>query len=315
MQILILTDRVSNQASLDSKDTRVQVNQVKQALRSLGHEVAVAYFSMNLAITGRTIERSQCDLVFNLVENLSSASLLCLPPLLCQSLGVRCCGGSARTLLLTAQKPGAKRLLVSANLPTPRWVEQRDVFDQRWYLGIPLILKPIDQEASLGIDEFSVQLFSTQEELSNALKGGSIFAEEYIEGREFSVSLLPGGEVLPVAELCFIDYPAGRRKVAGYEAKWEVDSFAYQHTQRRFDLPKEDSALVAELKEKAVRTYQVFGSTGPARVDVRVDGNNQLFILEMNSNPCLERESGYAAAALQAGISYEQLIERLALEA
>ena len=64
-----------------------------------------------------------------------------------------------------------------------------------------------------------------------------------------------------------------------------------------------------------MRTYQVFGSTGPARVDVRVDGNNQLFILEMNSNPCLERESGYAAAALQAGISYEQLIERLALEA
>lgn len=315
MHILILTDRVSNQASLDSKDTKLQVNQVKKALKSLGHEVDVAYFSMNLAITGRTIERSECDLVFNLVENLGSASLLCLPPLLCQSLGVRCCGGSARTLLLSAQKTEAKRLLVSAGLPTPKWVEKRDVFSQTWYLDTPLIIKPTDQEASLGIDESSVRQFSSQEELFSVLKEQGMFAEEYIEGREFSVSILPSGEVLPVAELCFIDYPSDRMKVAGYEAKWEVDSFAYQHTQRRFDLPKEDSALVAELKEKAVRTYQVFGSTGPARIDVRVNGNNQLFILEMNSNPCLERESGYAAAALMAGISYEQLIERLITEA
>jgi len=314
MRILILTDRLSSQASLDSKDTQLQASQVRQALRSLGHEVSVAYFSMNLAIAGRSIERSGCDKVFNLVENLNSASLLCLPPLLCQSLGVDCCGGSARTLLLTAQKPGAKRLLVSANLPTPRWVGQRDVFDQRWYLGIPLILKPIDQEASLGIDESSVRVFASQEELATALADGHLFGEEYIEGREFSVSVLPGGEVLPVAELCFVDYPSDRIKVAGYEAKWEVDSFAYQHTQRRFAFPDEDSDLVGTLGELALKTYRLFGSSGPARVDVRVDGNNRPFILEMNSNPCLERESGYAAAALQAGISYEQLIERLVEE-
>lgn len=315
MRILILTDRLTSKAGLDSKDTKLQVSQVRQALKSLGHEVVMAYFSMNLAITGRSIERSCCDTVFNLVENLSSASLLCLPPLLCQSLGVSCCGGSAQTLLLSADKTKAKRMLHMTGLPTPRWVEVHDVQSNTWCLHTQLILKPIDQEASLGIDEYSVRSFSSEEELSGALQGGRFFAEEYIEGREFSVSVLPGGKVLPVAELCFVDYPPERVKVVGYEAKWEVDSFAYQHTQRRFVFPSEDAELVAKLQELALKTYQLFGSSGPARIDFRVDEHKQPYILEMNSNPCLERESGYAASALQAGISYEQLIAALIEEA
>ncbi|MGE4585167.1 MAG: hypothetical protein AB7C91_11010 [Sphaerochaeta sp.] len=310
MHVLILTDRLGPEQTKDALDTKAQVKAVREALKSLGHTVEVAFFSMNLALTGRRIERSGCDVVFNLVENLASSKLLHLPALVCESLGVRCTGGSAHTLWVTGDKLVAKHLLSSAGLPTPRWVTRRTVADA-WYLHTPLILKPIAQEASVGITEASVKTFSTTEQLGSALDVEDLFGEAYIEGREFNLSILPGGKVLAPAQMLFVEYPEGKAKVVGYEAKWEEDSFAYQHTRRTFTLGEEDRDLGRELQHLALETYTLFGGTGYARVDFRVDAQGCPYILEMNSNPCIAGDSGFIAAAMHEGLSYKQVIDLL----
>jgi len=315
MHIMILTDPVGEQATKDESDTLIQVAAVRRALRRLGHSVEVAYFSLNLIQVARRIKSSGCDLVFNLVENLASSRLLHLVPLLCQSIGVRCSGGGSTTLSLSGDKVEAKRLLALKGLPTACWIEDGEQRNLKEFLHVKMIIKPRAEEASVGITEASVRSFSTIREIKGLFEEGDVFAEEYIDGREFNLSILPGGDVLPPAEMLFIDYPPTRTRVVGYEAKWEEDSFAYQHTKRTFSFPEEDALLLKVLTDLAKETYTLFGASGYARVDFRVNKAGEPFILELNSNPCIAPDSGFVAAAAEAGYSYERLIETLITEA
>jgi len=184
----------------------------------------------------------------------------------------------------------------------------------------PCILKSVWEDASVGLDEGSVIQPENMEQLREAMNrrrekgGGEWFAEAYIEGREFNLSLLAGSngpEVLPAAEILFEDYPPGKARVVGYRAKWEEDSFEYQHTPRCFAFPAEDRALLDQLVIIAKHCWQLFGLRGYARVDFRVDRAGRPWVLEINANPCLSPDAGFAAAAQQAGLSYTQLIERI----
>lgn len=315
MKILILTDALKANLREDEIDTLLQVKAVKKALLSLGHTVEVAQFSMNLVLTGRRIERSGCDFVFNLVENLSSSRLLHLVPLLCQTLGIPHSGGSAYTLMITGDKLLAKSQLSLANLPTPLWIQKDKRTNLSSFLHIPLLKKPIAQEASVGITDASVCTYELEKDLLSVWETQEdIFLEQYIEGREFNISILNDGSILPISEMCFVDYPIDLPKIVGYEAKWEVDSFAYQHTQRTFSFKKEDEPLLEQLKQLSKEVYTLFGASGYARVDFRVDQDNKPYILEMNSNPCIAYDSGFTAAAEQAGLSYTQMIESLIKE-
>ncbi len=310
MKVLILTDAHKKVMSEDEADTIQQVKAVKKALLKLGHTVEVAEFSMNLILTGRRIEKSGCDLVFNLVENLASSHLLHLVPLLCETLSIPCSGGSSYTLSVTGDKVVAKKSLRLASLPTPLWVERGINYDS--FLNVPLLVKPIAQEASVGITDASLRTFGDVEQLGSFLcEHPDTFIEQYIDGKEFNISILPGGRVLPVCEMRFVDYPSDKPKIVGYEAKWDEDSFSYQHTQRSYAFKKEDEALVSELEQLTKKVYGLFGGSGYARVDFRVDEHQKPYILEMNSNPCITPDSGFIAAAAQAGLSYPEVIEQL----
>jgi D-alanine-D-alanine ligase len=148
--------------------------------------------------------------------------------------------------------------------------------------------------------------------------GGDCFAEQFIDGREFNLSVLAcqgGAEVLPPAEMRFIDYPAGKWKVVGYRAKWDEASFESLHTQRSFEFAKSERPLLQNLIDMAKRCWHLFGLRGYARVDFRVDERNQPWVLEINANPCLSPDAGFVAAASQAGLSYRQVVERILQDA
>jgi len=141
--------------------------------------------------------------------------------------------------------------------------------------------------------------------------GTEHFAESFIEGREFNLSLLEGrgrASVLPIAEILFEDWREGSPRIVGYDAKWTSDSDAYTGTPRRFGLEKTEPALAAELERLAKSCWDLFGLAGYARVDFRVDGEGKPWILEVNVNPCLNPDAGFAAAAATAGLSYRDLI-------
>lgn len=307
MHVLILTDQLGKQPSKDELDTRLQVKQVRSALLALGHTVSIDYFSMNLPLTGRRIERSGCEFVFNLVENLPSTRLLHLPVLVCETLSIPHSGANSFTLSVSGDKLVSKHLMDSAGLPVPKRVEPGMLKEG----GERLILKPVDQEASIGITEASVSFFQTEEQLALALKDKTLFAEQYIDGMEFNLSILPGSQVLPPAKMCFLEYPEERVKVVGYEAKWEEDSFAYKHTVRTFDLDEREQQLAERLKTLALDVYTLLGESGYARVDFRVDENLNPYVLELNSNPCIANDSGFTASANKAGLTYEAMIDSI----
>jgi D-alanine-D-alanine ligase len=132
-----------------------------------------------------------------------------------------------------------------------------------------------------------------------------------VEGREFNVALLAEDGTLcalPIAEMRFENWPSSKPRIVGYRAKWDEGSSEAVQTTRGFGTPPE---LAAALSELALRTSELVGIKGYARVDFRVDFEGRPTILEINPNPSLDPDAGFAAAAREAGLSYESTILRI----
>src|SRR5690606_7059328 len=118
------------------------------------------------------------------------------------------------------------------------------------------------EHASLGLDAGSVvPAAAARREIASRQRrfGGTFFAEAYVEGREFNLSLLEtaaGPLVLPVAEILFVGFPADRPRIVDYEAKWATKSAAYVNTPRHFDFPAGDAALIVDLKDLALAVWR-----------------------------------------------------------
>jgi D-alanine-D-alanine ligase len=118
-------------------------------------------------------------------------------------------------------------------------------------------------------------------------------------------------EPLPPAETLFRDYPPGKPRIVDYAAKWDAASFEYNNTLRRFEFPATDAALLARLRAVALACARLFDLHGYARVDVRVDAAGTPWVLEVNANPCLSPDAGFAAAAAAAGLDGTAVLQRI----
>ncbi|MGD1876426.1 MAG: hypothetical protein ACFB13_02875 [Kiloniellaceae bacterium] len=294
----------------DEADTIATAKAIAAALQRLGYHSKVIRLGLDLGdLNGLAARRPA--LVFNLVEALDGDSALAhLAPAMLDHIGLGYTGAGVEAHHMTLTKTAAKRLLAAAGLPTPQWS-----LDGRGFApDARVIVKSLTEHASLGIDARSVvsAAKARQEILAREQRfGGRFFAEAFIEGREFNLSLLQtpqGPRVLPSAEILFVDFPAGRPQIVDYEAKWDTAATAYVNTPRSFEFADSDTALLAELEALALKTWDLFGLTGYARVDFRVDAAGRPTILEVNLNPCLAPDAGFAAAAARAGLGYAALI-------
>jgi D-alanine-D-alanine ligase len=170
------------------------------------------------------------------------------------------------------------------------------------------------------MDEDCLVRFQDEDRLRSRLQtyqqeaGRACFAEQYIDGREFNISLLAaddGPQVLPPAEIDFSAYPEGKARIVDYKAKWIEHSFEYNNTPRTFEFPARDAPLLERVSRMAAQCWPLFGLRGYARVDFRVDDRGQPYILEINANPCLSPDSGFPAAGERAGFSYDELVRRI----
>jgi D-alanine-D-alanine ligase len=304
----------------DEQDTLDQARSVTRCLAAAGHAPTRLTFGLDLEAAARALAALAPDLVVNLVESVGGkGSLIHLAPACLEALGLRFTGASSAAMFATTRKVLAKRLLVGAGLPTPAWVEAGRSIGAaarpgRW------IVKPVCEDASIGLDDDAVVEVRDPDRLPALLAerahrvGSEVFAERYVEGRELNLSLLAKGadlEVLPPAEILFAEFPAGKPRIVGYAAKWEVDSFEYAHTPPRFDFPARDRPLLAALERLARRAWSLFGLSGYARVDFRVDPRGRPWILEVNANPCLSDDAGFAAAAARGNLAPRDVIERI----
>ena len=317
-RVLIVHGVPDGEERPDEADTLAQCALVGSTLQGAGHECRTLGLGLDLSAL-RTHTADGVDLVFNLVESLEGrCDLAHLPATVLEALDVPFSGAGARALYVSTDKLLAKALLRAAGLPTPDWW-----LDAQSLTGsAAVIVKSVHEDASFGLDAGSVVAASRAgaELRARARRfGGRWFAERYIEGREFNVALIEeadGPRVLPLAEIVFEDHGPGQPRIVDYAAKWQVDSFGYQHTPRRFiDEDGADVGLAAELRALALQVWQLLGLSGYARVDFRVDtaapGAPRPYILEVNANPCLAEDAGFSAAARTAGLDLQGVLERI----
>lgn len=316
--IVILHSAITNDAQPDDLETLQQVAAIKAALTNLGLKVATVPFTLDFSKLTDQLQSYRPELIFNLVESIGARSDLChLVTLFLEKFGIPYTGGNTSSLMMSQDKLLAKTIMQIAGLPTAEWFTAKDVAVDNFPQYGPYIIKSARVDGSIGLSQDSlVSSYDSFIKIINDRQqsyGGEWFAERYISGREFNISLLASGntpEILPIAEIKFKDF-AGQATLVDYNAKWQETSKEYINTPRCFDFADQDQDLLTRLKELALAAWRTFEATAYARLDVRVDEAGHPWILELNINPSLAPDAGFAAAAAKAGLSYERLIAKI----
>ncbi|HOW51051.1 MAG TPA: ATP-grasp domain-containing protein [bacterium] len=320
---VLLHNPVDPNARKDDLDLFEEMQAVEAALTTLGWKHTRIVFDTDIARVKRELDAVKAGVVFNLVETLEGkGSHQYLAPALLEHWGIKYTGGTAESLFITTDKLLAKELLTLNRIPTPECFcpgrFEQLVPDARY------IVKAVDEDASLGMDAKSILTPSEGDDLAAFIRGKEkthgvrFFAERFIEGREFNLTVLGmngAPQILSPAEIRFINFGDKRPKIVDYRAKWEEKSFEYKNTQRSFDFPPEDAPLLARLGELAGQCWRELRLAGYARVDFRVDEQGNPWVLEVNVNPCITHYGGVAAACERAGISYDTFVARIVAEA
>ncbi len=294
------------------------VEAVHHALLELGYDVTRVPLAPPLEQTSKKLHELAVNLVFNLFEGFcgypeTEAEI----PHILSALGIPYTGCTAAALRLALDKVKTKVILRDAGISTPDFQLLNPETLSTFQLGYPCIVKPCREDASHGLSEESVvNDFTTLERqvrlVSNSY-GGEALVEEFIDGREFNVTVLGNSErtVLPVSEIAY-SLPHGLPRILTFAAKWEPDSLYYQDT--RVICPAEIEADEQEhITETALAVFRLLGCLGYARVDMRLDENRRLNVIEVNPNPDISPGNGAARQAEAAGMTYTQFIEKIVL--
>ena len=323
MKIAVLHDLVKPGAAPDLQDNLAQAGYASLLLKKLGHQVFRTPFCetgfQGKSVSTNILFNQKPDLVFNLVEApKDQGRLIHMAPLLLERLGLCYTGSGVKALMSTSNKLWAKRILRSAGLLTPDWLHPTMDGAGGGVQAGAFILKSVWEHGSFGLDNDSAMDHPGLGEVKNQMRlradkyGGDWFAERFIFGREFNLSLLAsetGAQVLPPAEMLFTGYSDHEYQLVDYAAKWEPQNPHFDGTRRRFDFGMADSNLLQQLKHYARQCWKLFGLRGWARVDFRIDEEGSPWILEVNANPCLAKDAGFMAAVKRAGLKPEQAVD------
>jgi D-alanine-D-alanine ligase len=304
----------------DAADVLEEAAYIATGLKALGHETLVVPVGLDLASLVGSIGDLRPDVVFNLMESIGGyGRLISVVPALLESLRIPFTGCSASAQWTTSNKLEAKLRMAAAGVATPQWITQKEVCaaDADSSAGL-WIVKSVWEHASLGLDDESVVEFNEVRNLIErraAQFGGDWFAERFIAGRELNVALIgtaAGPRVLPVAEIRFEDYPPGKPQIVGYAAKWHAASPEYTQTVRSFAV---EPSLAGVAATAALQCWETFALSGYARVDFRVDEAGRLWVLEINANPCLSPDAGFAAALEVAQVQFVSALDWILADA
>lgn len=294
------------------------VDEVAQALTEGGHAVSLLGVYDSLSELVDEVHKQKPDLVFNLLETFADkdsydmhiTAVLAL-------LGQRFTGTGPVGMALRQDKAITKKLLKFHGVRCPAFaIFDRGNLEFAGRMHFPMFVKPMRGDASIGVHDSSLvhdyaslvrEVSAIHEELHDAA-----IVEEYIEGREFYVGVLGNDppEALPVIEMDFSKLPPDHPRIYGWEAKFDHSSVQFENVNSivATDLAPEVRARITNAALEAVFALQV---RDYARVDMRLAADGTPFVVEVNANPYLERTSAFAIAALQAGMGYKTLINRI----
>jgi D-alanine-D-alanine ligase len=297
-----------------------EVAAVRGALKQLGIRFRLAG-ARSVRDLDALLKSGREQVVVNLVEALDGLDEhACLVPDICRSYGRSVTGNTTSCLSLTLDKIFTKAVLSARGIPTPWWIQvsvdepipsiPQDCF--------PVIVKPSRSDASEGIDAGSVlgESGPRLEDLVRRLHrttGKPVLIERYLEGREFNVALMEDSgsvRLLPPSEIVFTGFPPGKPKIVDYAAKWLEGSFEYCNTERLIPAQLSDSEF-EEIRDLSLHSWQACGCRDYARVDLRMGSDGHCSVLEINANPDIAPDAGFAAALEAGKIDYAEFVSTI----
>ena len=304
---------VEKRASLTINDS---VEAVYRALTESGYPVVRIPLLPPLESAKESLKKLETAIVFNLFEGFDGypETEPAITNFLAE-LGLTYTGCPGKALSLGLDKINTKAHLEAMGAETPRYQLLGPKTSSLFHLSYPCIVKPYAEDGSNGISEESVvyDFASLEKQLAtiSRLFGKRALVEEFIDGREFNVTVLGTSPptALPVSEIIY-SLPQGMPRILTFSAKWDPQSTYFRGT--KAVCPAE---IDAELKERITQTallaFRLLGSRGYARVDFRLDSEEKLKIIELNPNPDISPDAGAALQAKVAGLSYPQFIEQI----
>ncbi|MCG8588630.1 MAG: ATP-grasp domain-containing protein [Proteobacteria bacterium] len=292
---------------------------VVKALRELGHEVRVLGVAHELVPIRELVEEWKPHVVFNLlIEFQDEAAYQMHIASYLELLKVPYTGCNPRGLLLARDKALSKKIFRFHRIPSPAFAVFRRGrrFRMAPYARLPLIVKSVDEDASMGVSQASIvrdeEQLRERVEFVHRTVGTDALAEEYIEGRELTIAVLGNQRLttFPVWEMFFKKLPEGTEPIATHKVKWDPD---YQKkvgigTGRAKNLSQETETQIASL---ARRVYRALDLSGFARMDLRLTDAGRIYVIEANATPDLSRDEDLAESAKAAGLAYPELLQRI----
>ena len=288
--------------------------EIFEALGKLGHEPVYQ------VVDGRdqsliALARADADLYFNLTESYAGDDTMDMNLAgYLDLLGKPYTGAGPHALYLAQDKALAKKIFAFHGIRTPFFATSyKGKLDHAHDIAFPLIVKPVSEDGSIGIDASSVvgsvkELMEKIHDIHEEFDSPALI-EEYIEGREIYAAVIGNEkpEALPLVELDLSKLPEGTPRIAGKEVKWEKETEAYKVTK---SAPAEDldEETAQKLSDTAVSAYQALKLRDYGRIDMRLTAKGEVYVIEANPNPWLSSGAEFAMAARKAGRSYTQLV-------
>lgn len=306
-------DQAWDPADLDI--TLQEVANLESAIEEQGHPVTnVPVFDHDLSSCLSAYDTDR-HIVFNWCEEIpgvANSEVLVAETL--EDLDFTYTGATPEVLRFCWDKEMVKRLLERAGVPTPRWRIYDSLKIDDWSC-FPAIVKPSREHCSHGVTTDAVvtspqKLKDRIGYILDAFRQPAL-VEDFIDGREFHVSLWGNGSVrmLPPAEMDFALFDDVRDRLCTYDSKFMPGSSHYVNI--GLQLPAAlDEAEYERLKKTSILAYKTSGCRDYARLDIRLrDG--VFYVLDVNPNSDISAEASMACAAEYAGYSHGEMISRI----
>ena len=313
------TDPPANQdySRFLGEDAKEVEYEVATTLMARGYEVRLLGFRSDLKQLLAGLDAAPFDVVFNLTERFRDQSTLDYTVAgLLEMKGVPYTGAGPAGLILSRHKALTKMVLNHHGVRTPRFMEVNvgEACNRPSDLRFPLIVKPVDEDASVGIARASVvrddQALSERVAFVHAKVKTAAIVEEFIAGREIYVGVLGNDQPkpLPPIEMVFDNAVPVEQRIATFKVKW---SSKYRETRGISNRIVDDLApeVMAKLGEVAVASYKAAGLRDYGRVDVRLAHDHESYVVEVNPNPYLSEGEDMSWVAEEGGYPYPDLLE------
>jgi D-alanine-D-alanine ligase len=292
---------------------------VVSTLRKLGHEVTALGVKSDLEVIRGAVEQWKPHVAFNLLEEFDGVAVYDQNVVsYLELLHVPYTGCNPRGLMLARDKALSKQVMSYHRIPYPEFMVvplHRMVRRPKW-LAFPLIVKSVSEEASLGISQASI--VEDEDKLRERVAfihdsvGTGALVERYIEGRELYVGVMGNAhlQVLPVWELVMDNMPEEAKRIATERVKWSrkyQDKYGIRSGEAK-NLPE---GAADKIQHLAKRVYRALGISGYARIDMRMDGGGNIYVLEANPNPQIADDEDFAESARKAEVPYKNLLQEL----